>query len=129
MSTNIEKLDDIRTIIITYIAPVSVEEDGGIALKSSADYKREVGTPICRILDFSQAKLNFSDMMIGMTFEKGHEGGTYDPDVFNLFIGSDDLVKLGVESLAQQDHYKGANVKGLFTSRDDAIAAARDLQK
>jgi hypothetical protein len=127
MSIHIEHIDTDPIVVITFQAPISMPDDPMKALEAGAKLKHKVGGRICRILDFSNVQLNFSDMMLGMSFEKNQEGGTYDPDVANIFIGSDDLVKFGVESLSSQEHYKGANVKGLFTSRDEAIAKAREI--
>lgn len=128
MATEITILDDMPILIVTYLPPVAVPDDAVTSLEASAKLKQESdGGPICRILDFSQAQLDFSSMVLGMSFEKGKDGGTYDSAVANYFVGSDEWVSLGVKSLSEQEHYKGANVKGLFTSQDEAIAAARQF--
>ncbi|MBN1563451.1 MAG: hypothetical protein JXA10_06420, partial [Anaerolineae bacterium] len=102
MSIHVQRINEEPIIVITYQDPISIPEDPAKALEASASLKQAVGGPVCRILDFSQVKLNFSDMMLGMAYEKDQEGGTYDPNVANIFVGSDELVKFGVESMAHQ---------------------------
>ena len=127
MSIRVEKFADIRTVFVTMVPPLTVPEDAIQALTASAEFKKEVERPICRIMDFSQVDLNFSDMMVGMASEKGHEGGLYDPDVATVFIGSGEMVELGVNALKNQPHYEGANVAGLVRTREEALEIARKL--
>ncbi len=127
MSIQVEKFNEIRTILITFSEPLQTPDDAQQALAESAAYKAELGAPICRILDFSQARLNLSNMMVGMAFERGKEGGTYDHDVANIFVGSDEMVELGVSALQGQEQYQGANVKGLYASPEEALDHAREL--
>jgi len=128
MSIKVEQFPD-KNIVLTYVAPLSVPADAITALQESSKFKQEMGGTCYRILDFTQANLNFSDMVVGMAFEKGHDGGVYDANVPNIFIGSGELVKLGVESLATQEHYQGANVKGLYASREEALACVEKLRE
>ena len=127
MSIKVEKYPEIHTVLITMVEPLTVPDDAVGALAASAEFKKDQGCCICRILDFSQVKLNFSDMMVGMAAEKGHEGGLYDADVATVFIGSGELVELGVEALKSQPHYKGANVAGLVRTREEALEIAQKL--
>ena len=127
MSIKVEKYPDIHTVLITMQEPLIVPDDAVGALATSAAFKKEQGCHIYRIMDFTQVNLNFSDMMVGMATEKGHEGGLYDPDVSTIFIGSGELVELGVEALKNQPHYQGANVAGLVRTREEALEIARKL--
>jgi hypothetical protein len=127
MSTKMRIVDDAPILVVTFLDPIAVPGDADDALAAGAELQNSTGGKICRVLDFSQANLNFGDMVVGMSYERGKAGGVYDEDVYNIFVGTDDWVKLGVESLGTQEHYKGANVKGLFTSEADAVEAARAL--
>ncbi len=75
-------------------------------------------------MDFSQVKLTFSELVMGMAEDAHHEGGMADPDVTTIFIGSGELVQLGVKSF-EQKQYGLVNPTNLFTSREDALAAIR----
>ncbi len=128
MSIKVEQYPDINTILITMNDPLVVPDDAVGALQAAATFKKERGgTKVCRIMDFSQVSLDFSSMMVGMAAEKGHEGGLYDPDVATVFIGTGELVELGVGALKSQPHYQGANVAGLVRTREEALEIARKL--
>ncbi len=127
MSTKMRIVDDAPIVVVTYLDPIAVPGDADDALAAGTELKNRTGGKICRILDFSQVNLNFGDMVVGMSYERGKAGGVYDEDVYNIFVGTDEWVKLGVESLGSQEQYKGAQVNGLFTSEAEAIEAARAL--
>ncbi len=127
MSIKVEKFPDIHAVLITMIEPLTVPQDALDALAAGADFKREMAGRICRIMDFSHVHLDLSSMMVGMTTEKGHEGGLYDVEVATVFIGSGPMVDLGVNALKNQAHYKGANVAGLVRTREEALEIARRL--
>ncbi len=63
-------------------------------------------------------------MVQGMGIEINREGGSNDPGVTTYFVVNDDMHKLGVQSLQQQDQYGKAPVQ-FFMSCDEAIEHAK----
>lgn len=124
MPTNITEMSDINLIILENTPPVEIPDVVLENTRQSAAFKQKLGTPIYRILDVSKVDLQFSDMMVAMGAERGMEGGSSDPDVTTLFVGSGELVKMGTKALAEQDQYGKARVH-LFTTQEEAIQFAR----
>jgi len=129
MPIKVEYIKDDRILVIVFIDPIQMPADAETPIQETLAFKKEVGAPVCRILDFSGIKLNFGDMVAGMAYDMGREGGTWDPEVSSIYVGTDELVKFGATSLRNQQQYQGANVKGIFTSREEALSHARSLLK
>lgn len=124
MAINIEKLNSEAIIILTGIEPLAVPDDPMTVMQEVVNFKKEVGRPVYRILDFSQTNLTFSDMMMSMAFEKDQEGGANDPAVSTVIVGKDELVRLGADSLRTQEQYGKANVS-FAASVNDALTYIR----
>jgi hypothetical protein len=109
------------------LPPLTMPQDAEQILVDTLALMEKIKRPIYRVMDFTKTNLQFSDMMVGMSYDKGRKGGTYDADITTVFVGSDDLVKLGTDAMMQQDHFKGAKVAGLATSVEEAVEIARGL--
>ncbi|MBI5958113.1 MAG: hypothetical protein HY866_05225 [Chloroflexi bacterium] len=129
MTATVEELAAERIVIITISAPIQFPTDVEIPLSSSVDFKGKAGTPTCRIMDFSHSNLQFSEMVYGLGGELGKPGGFWDQDVFHVLIGTNEWVKFGVDAMLEQEQYKGANIKGLVATREEALDMAYSLLK
>ncbi len=125
MPTTCQRFPGEPIVLITMIPPINPTEDAPQASIEALKLKRETGGHVYRILDFSQIKLTFTDLVLGMAEDAHHEGGMTDPDVTTAFVGSGELVQLGVKSLTEQKQYGAVNPTRLFTSVDAALADVR----
>lgn len=128
MSIKVDVLRDDHIIILHGEEPLAIPQDPIKVMEEVSKFKKEVGGHVYRILDYSKIKITFSDMMVSMAAELDHEGGANDPDVTSLFVGTDEMVRLGTASLKNQEQYGKAKVH-LFTSVDEAIEQARQLRR
>lgn len=124
MAINVEKLASEAIIILYGSEPLAVPEDPMKVMQEVVNFKKEVGRPVYRVLDFSKTNLTFSDMMMSMAFEREQSGGANDPDVSTVIVGTTEVVRLGAESLRSQEQYGKANVH-FVTSVDEALAYIR----
>ncbi|HML23407.1 MAG TPA: hypothetical protein PKD09_17255 [Aggregatilinea sp.] len=124
MAMQIEQVPGEPIIIVHFTGWVEPLEVVDPMLEKVVAFKRETQQHVYRILDFSQAQLDFGEMVQGMGSEVNREGGSNDPDVTTMFVVSDDLHKLGVQSIQQQDQYGKAPVS-FFMSCDEAVAYAK----
>lgn len=125
MAIQVEKFPDKKILLTTFQEPLDIRVDPEQALQEAASFSQAVDGSFIRILDFSNVNMNFGDMVVGMSFEKGREGGAYDPNVRTIFIGSGPMVEMGVTSLTSQEQFKGVTVLGLFGTREEALDCAR----
>ena len=126
MSIETKVLPNEPVIIISVTPPIKTPDDAVALYSEVVKFKRDAGVkPVYRVLDFSRAQLHFSDMMVGMAAERGQEGGYSDPEVRTVFVGTDEMVEFGVKALQNQTQYSAANIVGMFTSVDDAVAFVR----
>ena len=124
MAQQVEKIPEHSIILFHFsgwIDPVAEIEP---LLNAVVEFKHAVNSHVYRVLDFSQAKLDFGEMVQGMGIEINREGGSNDPAVTTYFVINDDIHKLGVMSIQQQDQYGKAPVQ-FFMSCDEAIAHAK----
>ncbi|MBN1565217.1 MAG: hypothetical protein JXA10_15335 [Anaerolineae bacterium] len=98
---------------------IVVPQDPQQASEKFFEMTKDAEGKIHRILDFSQAEIHFSDVALGLQNDVAMQM----EQVVNYMVGTDELVAFAAEA-AKQDQFGGLDVK-LFTSRDDAIAAAR----
>lgn len=127
MSVKVEEFLSERIVIVSIIAPIKFPADVDTPLEAGATFKKKAGVPCCRILDFTNSNLQFSEMVLGAGMELGKPGGFWDKDIFHILIGTNEWVKFGVESIQEQDQYKGANIKGLVATREEALKMAHSL--
>lgn len=123
MSITFEKIDGLPILIGLCSPPLSAE-DALANMAAAVELKKQYpGNKIYRVTDFSQG-IDFSGMMICMATEKDREGGANDPDIETYFVGSSELVALGVQALKEQEQYGTPPNVHLFTSRDEALNLA-----
>ncbi len=127
MAIRVERFPKIRAILIRFVSPVILPDDVLAALTESGAFKKDVGSPICRIVDLTRISPSYSQIMAGVTIEKGFEGGLYDPEVATVFLGGGEVARLSVKTLRDHPNYAGVNVVGMVTTREDALAMARAL--
>jgi hypothetical protein len=127
MTATVEELAENRSVIVTISAPINFPADVEIPLSAGLALKEKLGAPICRIMDFTHSHLQFSDMVNGLGGELGKPGGFWDQDVYSIVIGTNEWVKFGIESVLEQEQYRGANIKGLVATREEALAIAASL--
>jgi hypothetical protein len=126
MTVKIEEMSEERIVIASIIAPIEFPHDVEMPLSAAVQFKEKVGTPVCRIMDFTASNLQFSEMMFGLAGEQDKPGGFWDKDVYSILIGTSEWVTFGVES-TKQAQYEGAEIKGLVATREEALALARSL--
>ncbi len=129
MSVKVEEMHQERILILSVIAPLEFPADVETPLTASVAFKSKVGAPICRIMDFTQSNLGFSDMIMGLALEQGKPGGFWDTDVHHIIIGTLDWVKFGIKAMQEQEQYKGARAEAIVGSREEALALAHSLLK
>jgi hypothetical protein len=123
MSIATEKMSGLPIALITGTAPL-VEKDALDSMQAAIELKKEFpGKKVYRVIDFSHG-IDFSGMMICMAAEAGKEGGANDPEVETYFVGSSELVELGVKALQEQEQYGTAPNVHLFLSLDEAVNLA-----
>jgi hypothetical protein len=127
MPTKTEQISNLPIVVCHMLPPLTMPQDAENIIVDTIALMEKIKRPIYRVMDFTTTNLQFSDMVVGMSYDKGKKGGTYDPDITTIFVGSDELVKFGTEAMMNQDHFKGAHVAGLATSVDEAIEMARSL--
>ena len=71
MSIKVTSYADERILVITMTPPIITPDDPIATLQACVEFKATGATPVCRILDFSQTKIDFSSMMMGMAAERG----------------------------------------------------------
>jgi len=127
MTATVEEFIEKRLVIVTISAPISFPIDVEIPLNAGLTLKQKLGAPVCRIMDFTHSHLQFSDMVNGLGGELGQPGGFWDPDVYSIVVGTNEWVKFGIESVLDQEQYRGATIKGLVATRAEALAVAEAL--
>ena len=129
MAVHIETHEDLHTIVIALVAPLNWQKDYAEGIAASGAFKKACGCFIYRILDLSQSRLTFSDMMVGMSVGKGAEGGLYDPEVATVLVGTGELVQMGFEAGKNHLHYQDVNLVGLVATREEAWDLIRKLSE
>lgn len=124
MAQQIEQIPGHPIVVVHFTGWIDPIAEVAPMLEKVVGFKRQVKGHVYRILDFSQAELDFGEMVQGMGSEINREGGSNDPDVTTLFVVSDEIHKLGVQSIKEQDQYGKAPVQ-FFTSCDEAIEHAK----
>ncbi|MBI5959426.1 MAG: hypothetical protein HY866_11865 [Chloroflexi bacterium] len=114
-------------VVCHMLGPLNMPQDADTVIVEVLQIKRKLGRSLYRIMDFTTANLQFSDMMVGMSYDKGKEGGTYDPEIKTIFVGDYEMVKFGTEAMMSQEHFKGANVVGVTASVAEALDLAHKL--
>ena len=128
MAFTLKTVDDIPVIICEAYGTTSTPEDVNMLLDAVVAFKKERGGCVYRLIDLTDLKAPFSDMMVSMGVEVGREGGSNDSDVITVFVATGDLYKLGAKSLQEQAQYGQAPIK-VFPTREEALASIREELK
>lgn len=122
MSIQFENVKGLPILLVKAYPPL-VEQDAVENMQHAVELKKQFpGKKIYRVMDFTSG-IDFSGMMVCMAAERGQEGGANDPDIMSFFVGSHELVEMGVSALKQQPQY-GQPTVFLFTSYDEAYNRA-----
>lgn len=120
MSVTVEQLPEEKNIVVaTYGNPFSAD-DVAITMTETTQYYDPAGPTLYSISDASQLDLSFSDLVMalaGATRTDGWKVGA--PNSVTIFVGSNELVRMGREALKQQQY--GAVEVELFESLDAAL--------
>ncbi|NDJ55369.1 MAG: hypothetical protein GYB68_20040 [Chloroflexi bacterium] len=108
--------------------PIDVIEDPAEVRRQVDDLidSHQLSLPITVISDLSVAKVDFSDLVIGMAsaLRNGPSGGSvWNAELTNILVGSGPLVRLLANSMGQQQ-YGGVKVEH-FESLDQALEHAK----
>jgi hypothetical protein len=123
MTLKVEKLAGKPIIIFTFSDPLEPQIETEETARLVVQFKQECGGTVYRILDFSEAHLDFGLMILGMGRDRYHDGGLTDPNVVTLYVTPDPLAVMGVECIQRQEYY-GRVPARLFETRADAIQFA-----
>ena len=110
-----------RIIFITVKPPVVVPDDPAEATKATLAFQQKQGGTVCRITDYTQVRLTFSEVVEGMASDKVFR----DPNIISVMIGTDAMVKMAADSF-RQEQYGGVDV-ALVATRDEALRKAKQL--
>jgi hypothetical protein len=121
MGLTIDTRPDDRIIFITVKPPVVVPDDPAEATEATLAFQKQQGGTVCRITDYTQVKLTFSDVVEGMASDKVFR----DPNIISVMIGTDAMVKMAADSF-RQTQYGGVDVT-LVSTRDEALRKAQQL--
>lgn len=113
-------------ILCTLGLPHDPMGDVNLTLEKVADYKKQVGKQVYRIVDLSKFNLTFSEAMMGMGAELNKEGGVNDSGVWTIYVGTGEWVQFGVKAFNEQAQYGKTYVLHVCESVDEGIAFARD---
>lgn len=128
MSIKIQRVEGLSILLAVAAPPLEAEDALEIMAEATEMKKQFPGQKIYRVMDFTQG-IDFSGMMVCMATEKDHEGGANDPDIETYFVGSSELIALGVKALKEQEQYGVAPNVHLFLSVDEALQLATDQCK
>ena len=124
MTVTYKHFDGEPIILITYDGALSPEA-APQAREEVARFKKAQGSRmVFRIIDFTTAKIDFSTIALGMAADRG-EGGIDDPDVTTVFVGTGQMVEMGVTAFKEQKRYGAVNPIELVTSVETALTLVR----
>ena len=124
MGYSVKRLDNESIIIVTYIAPMDANVDIPCVHEETAELLKHISGVLYRVVDLSPANMSFKTVMDGLLLSSRSEsGGTADPRIRTVTVGTDEMTQLVSEAF-KQEQYGGFNVP-LFSSLDAGIAYAR----
>lgn len=127
MTLQVQELPSESIIVCTVGLPHTPEEDVRGSLQATIEFKQKMGGQVYRIVDLSQFDLSFSEAMMGMNAERGHEGGVSDNQVYTIYVGSGEWVQFGVKAFQEQEQYGATkNVLHICSTVDEALSFARE---
>jgi hypothetical protein len=129
MSIQTRHLPNEPIIVVSIMNPVKIPDDVIASVQAAAEFKRERGTHIYRVIDFTTLgeDLPFSSLVNGMVFELKAEGGINDKDVSTIYVGSTEWVLFGAAAFKNQQQYGETNVLHICGSEEEGIEHARKV--
>jgi hypothetical protein len=121
MGIKIETRPNENIMIIRLHAPLSLPEDPIEATEATVKFQKKQGGIICRITDYTNVQLTFSDVVEGMASDKVFR----DPNIISVMVGSDAMVKMAADSF-KQAQYGGVEVT-LVSTMDEALKKAKQM--
>lgn len=119
MTYTVEKLPDRQIIIFHYDGIVRIEDALGV-FKDTEAFKNEVGEErVYRVSDFTNAESTFTEIMKMLQAATQQAGGTADPNVTVVFVGSTAWARLYKDAMAQQQ--RGGKQIPMLTTVQEAL--------
>jgi len=108
--------------------PFNFTEDLDAIFDGTADYLgNEHQTRLYRIFDFHEIEMTFNDLVEGLaTKTRQRPGSLRDARVYNVLVGTHELIKMKADSLGQRQY--GELDVPLFETLDAAIAHCKKHQ-
>ena len=127
MTYMIEKLPDENIIVVTYTVPFDIQQDTGGAITDTGEMLEGMTPPVLRVSDFSTARLDFSQIVVGMasSIEK-KPGAVGDERLIDVLVGTVQELGTIVANGYRQEQYGSLSVQ-YFTSMDEALNVGRQL--
>ena len=110
-------------IVVTIVPPQDPANDIGGAGREIQQFASTIEGPVFAIIDMSAVHSTFSQIVEGLDVARRSKPEMIDPRIRNMFVGSDDMLKLALKS-ATQEQYGGPTMP-LFSSAEAALAHAR----
>ena len=110
-------------IAVTIVPPHDPAADIVGAGREIQQFAASIEGPVFAIMDMSAVHSTFGQVVQGLDVASHSKSEMIDPRIQSIFVGSDDMLSLAVQSAAQQQ-YGGARMP-LFSSVDAALAHAR----
>jgi hypothetical protein len=132
MPFKVDKLPDESILIIRFEGQANAESDYPMLFGQLAQLTAGLEAPIFRITDLTQvASISFGDLVevMAQEYRSGAPGSAADPRIHILLVTASPLVKMGAQSVTQEQ-YGGREMPQVFMTMDEAIAHARaELKK
>jgi len=124
MSYTIYPHTDLPAIICVLGAEFNLKADMDNVLQELHALLDQVGQPVYYINDISGAKMNFSDLVVGMGAAATAGGVLRHPNLYELImLSASDVIRLGVTALGQSQY---GGIKARFAkSLDEALTFVR----
>ena len=124
MSVATRRIGNEPIIVVTFTDPFN-DEDAELGNQETARLIAEVNRPVYRIEDLTTLTIDFSTIVrgVGTVAQPNAAGTTRDPNARFIYVGQGEMVKMIVNSLAQEQY--GGNKYPAFATLDEAISYAR----
>lgn len=127
MSVTVELLPGEPILVATLVGDLNVDDMRGMFIKSAL-LTQDVPGPIFRITDTRLGHANFIDTLNTVrAASDGTPGSSTDPKFRPLFLGTNELVRMGVDML-KQPQFGGIKIP-FFREMDDALTYIRHEMK
>jgi hypothetical protein len=126
MAYTVSRLINEPIVVLTVRDPLGPPEMQREAQMKVAEAGADITGSIYRITDLTELTISFGDIVrsLGEEAKSKREGSMSDSHVRSLIVAKDEIIKMAAASLSQEQY--GALPVKLFTTRDDAVAYARE---